>query len=56
MKYVARNGYIYGMRKNMRNDVSHINLEQPVQKFYKQKVCGGHLGFLLFVHFLQNIC
>ena len=55
MKYVARNGYIYGMQKTMRNDVSHIKLEQPAQKLYKQKVCGGHLGFSLFVHFLQNI-
>ena len=55
MKYVARNGYIYGMQKTMRNYVSHIKLEQPVQKLYKQKVCGGHLVFSLFVHFLQNI-
>ena len=31
MKYAARNGYIYGMQKHMRNDVSHIKLEQPVQ-------------------------
>ena len=56
MKYVARNGYIYGMQKNMTNDVSHIKFEQPVQKLYKQKVCGGHLGFSIFVHFLQTIC
>ena len=51
MKYIARNGYIYGMQKNMRNDVS-----QPVQKLYEQKVCDGHLGFSFFAHFLQNIC
>ena len=56
MKYVARNEYIYGMQKNMRNDVSHIKFEQPVQKLYKQIVCGGHLGFSLCVHFLQPIC
>ena len=44
MKYVARNGHIYDMQKNMRSDVSHNKLEQPVQKLYKQlKVCGGHL-------------
>ena len=56
MKYVARNAYIYGMQKNLRNDESHIKLEQPLQKLYKQKVCGGHHGFLIFVYFLQNIC
>ena len=47
---------IYGMKKPLRNDVSHINKEQRVQKLYQQKVCGGHFGFSLFVHFLQYIC
>ena len=56
MKYVARKGYIYVMQKSMRNDVSHNKLEQPAQKLYKQKVCGGHIGFSFFVHFLKNIC
>ena len=55
MRYVARNGYIYGIKKTMRNYVSHIKLEQHVQKLYKPKVCGGRVGFLLFVQFLQNI-
>ena len=31
--------------KTIRNDVSHNKLEQPAQKLYEQKVCGGHLAF-----------
>ena len=46
---------MYMIYKKHEKHVSHIKLEQPVQKLYKQKVCGGHLGFSLFVHFLQNI-
>ena len=44
------------MPKTLRNDVSHITFEQTVQKLYKHDICGGNLGFLFFVHFLQNIC
>ena len=44
------------MQKIIRNDVSHIKCEQTVQKLYTQDICGGHLGFSLFVHFLQIIC
>ena len=43
-------------RKLFRNDVSHIKFEQTVQKLYTQDICGGHLGFWLFVHFLQRFC
>ena len=57
MKYVAGNGYIYmACKTTTRNAMSHIKFEQPVQKLYKQKACGGHLGFSLFVYFLQTIC
>ena len=44
------------MQKTIRNDVSHVKFEQTGQKLYKQDVCGGHLGFSLFVHFRQIIC
>ena len=43
------------MHKTIRNDVSHITFYQTVQKLYTQDICGGHLGFLLFVHFLRII-
>ena len=52
--HVARNRL--STPKTFRNDVSHITFEQTVQKLYKQDICGGHLGFSLLVHFLQNIC
>ena len=44
------------MQKTIRNDVSHIKFEQTAQKLYTQGICGGHLKFSLFVHFLQIIC
>ena len=50
---IARNGI--GMQKTIRNDVSHIKFEQIVQKLYTQDICGGHLGFSLFVHFSRII-
>ena len=45
------------MQKTIRNDVSHIKFEHIVQKLYgpTQYICGGHLGFSIFVHFLQII-
>ena len=43
------------MQKTFRNDVSHVKFEQTTQKLYKD-ICGGHLGFSLFVHFLRSIC
>ena len=36
--------------------MSHIKLEQAVLKLYMQNICGGHLGFSVFVHYLQTIC
>ena len=54
MKYVARNGYIYGMQKNMRNDVSHIKFEQPVQKLYKQKSVWRPSWIFAFCAFYAN--
>ena len=36
--------------------ILHIKFERTVQKLHKQDICDGHPGFLLFVHFLQNIC
>ena len=50
---IVRNGIC--MQKSIRNDVSHIKFEQIVQKLYTQDICGGHLGFSLFVHFLRII-
>ena len=42
------------MPKTIGNDAPHITFEQTIQKLYKQDICGGHLGFLLLVHFLQT--
>ena len=36
---VVRNGL--GMQKFIRNDVSHNQFEQTVQKLYKQNICDG---------------
>ena len=54
MKYVARNGYIYGLQKNMRNDVSHIKFEQPVQKLYKRKSVWRPSWIFAFCAFPAN--
>ena len=35
-----------------KSGVSDITFEQTVRKIYD--IYGGHLGFLLFVHFLQK--
>ena len=43
------------MHKTIRNDVSHIKFEQTAQRLYTQYICGDHLGFSLFVHFLRII-
>ena len=35
--------------------VSYIKCKKTVQKFYKHDICGGQLGFSLYVHFRQTI-
>ena len=42
-------------KKNMRNDVSHIKLEQPVS-YINKKCVAAILDFRFFVHSLQNMC
>ena len=43
------------MHKTIIDDVSHIKFEQIVQRLYTQDICGSHLVFSLFVHFLRII-
>ena len=37
-----------------KSGVSEITFEQTFRKLYEQDIYGGHLGFLLFVHFLKK--